>query len=173
MKPDIKNLAKRIHEINKNWWINIETGEALKRNKNELLALVISELCEALEGERKDLMDDHLPSRKMAEVEMADSYIRILDMMEGHSIPMMFDYYDTAFPCETNNKAEYLFYIISLVVYSSGCNFTLNHAAAQIEHYCEKFGYDLWGALEEKLIYNQNRKDHSIEQRKKANGKKF
>ncbi len=32
-----------------------------------------------MEGERKDLMDDKLPHRKMAEVELADALIRIFD----------------------------------------------------------------------------------------------
>jgi len=38
-----------------------------------------SELSEAMEGERKDLMDDKLPHRRMAEVELADTLIRIFD----------------------------------------------------------------------------------------------
>lgn len=32
-----------------------------------------------MEGERKDLMDDKLPHRKMAEVELVDAMIRIFD----------------------------------------------------------------------------------------------
>lgn len=44
------------------------------------IALCHSELSEALEGDRKDLMDDHLPHRKMAEVELADAVIRIFDL---------------------------------------------------------------------------------------------
>ncbi|MCY1464806.1 hypothetical protein D9M71_828760 [compost metagenome] len=38
-----------------------------------------SELSEALEGLRKNLMDDKLPHRKMVEVELADTLIRIFD----------------------------------------------------------------------------------------------
>lgn len=49
------------------------------RNKGELLALITSEISECLEGERKGLMDDKLPHRKMAEVELADALIRIFD----------------------------------------------------------------------------------------------
>lgn len=41
--------------------------------------LIVSEIAEAMEGERKDLMDDKLPSRPMAEVELADALIRIFD----------------------------------------------------------------------------------------------
>lgn len=44
------------------------------------LALVHSEISEALEGYRKNLMDDHLPDRKMIEVELADALIRIFDL---------------------------------------------------------------------------------------------
>jgi len=45
--------------------------------------LCVSELSEALEGDREDLMDDHLPDRKMLEVELADAVIRVFDMAGG------------------------------------------------------------------------------------------
>ncbi|HWG89138.1 MAG TPA: hypothetical protein VN679_15240 [Candidatus Acidoferrales bacterium] len=44
------------------------------------IALIHSELSEALEGHRKDLQDDHLPHRKAVEVELADAIIRIFDL---------------------------------------------------------------------------------------------
>ena len=50
------------------------------------LALIHSEISEALEGARKDLMDDHLPHRKMLEVELADAVIRILDLAESENL---------------------------------------------------------------------------------------
>lgn len=50
------------------------------REVGTLIALCHSELSEALEGARKDLMDDHLKDRKMIEVELADCVIRILDL---------------------------------------------------------------------------------------------
>jgi hypothetical protein len=58
------------------------------REVGTLLALCHSELSEALEGFRKDLMDDHLTHRKMAEVELADCIIRIFDLAgrEGFDI---------------------------------------------------------------------------------------
>lgn len=43
------------------------------------IALIHSEVSEALEGVRKGLMDEHLPHRKMVEVELADAIIRIFD----------------------------------------------------------------------------------------------
>lgn len=48
-----------------------------------MIALIHSEVSEALRGEREDLMDDKLPHRKMVEVELADAIIRILDYAGG------------------------------------------------------------------------------------------
>lgn len=100
------------------WHTDLATGELKDRNKAEMICLIHSELSEAMEGERKDLMDDHLPSRPMAEVEMADAVIRIMD-------------------------------------------------------YCGRWGYDIGGAITEKLEYNRNRADHKIENRVKDGGKTF
>ena len=78
-------LAKEVNQSNKKWW-ETPDGQRIERNPHELLMLVISEIAEAMEGERKDLMDDHLPHRKMAEVEMADAAIRILDYIGGFDL---------------------------------------------------------------------------------------
>ena len=76
-------LALRVHEANKKWWQDLETGQPIKRNVGELLMLTVTELSEALEGHRKNLPDDHLPSRPMFEVEIADAFIRLLDIAAG------------------------------------------------------------------------------------------
>jgi hypothetical protein len=61
------------------WYKDPETGEDIKRNFGEVVALMHSELSEALEADRKGLMDDKLPHRDGREVEFADCIIRILD----------------------------------------------------------------------------------------------
>lgn len=114
----LNDLARSCHGENQQWWHDLETGERLNRNKGELLMLIVSEVAEAMEGERKGLMDTHLTHRKMAEVELADVLIRVFD-------------------------------------------------------YAGAFGYDLDGAVAEKLEYNANRADHKREARLAANGKKF
>lgn len=109
----ITELQTQIHAQNKEmgWWNK-------PREKGTLLMLIVSEVAEAMEGERKDLMDDHLTDRKMAEVELADAVIRILD-------------------------------------------------------YAGAYGYDIEGAMMEKLQYNRTRADHQLANREKEHGKKF
>ena len=103
------------------WWKNISTGVAHPKGDVTLqlskLALVHSEVSEAVEGVRKGLMDDHLKERPMAEVELADAIIRAFDLA-GHE------------------------------------------------------GWDLAGAIVEKLYYNSTRLDHKLESRLQDGGKK-
>lgn len=68
--------------VDAGWYTDRETGESIieTRNTPEQIALMHSELSEALEGIRKDKMDDHLPHRKSVEVELADCVIRIADL---------------------------------------------------------------------------------------------
>ena len=61
------------------WYQDPATGEPVKRNVGEVIALMHSELSEALEAHRRDLMDDKLTTRPGIEVEFADCIIRILD----------------------------------------------------------------------------------------------
>lgn len=65
--------------VNRKWNTDLVTGEPIKRDALHMLMLVTTEIAEAAEGVRKDLMDDHLPERKMEEVELADAIIRIMD----------------------------------------------------------------------------------------------
>lgn len=76
---NLNDYAAQSHEDNIKWWHDPITKETIYRNKGELIALIHSELSECLEGERKNLMDDKLPQRRMAEVELADTLIRIFD----------------------------------------------------------------------------------------------
>jgi hypothetical protein len=121
----LNRLRDIIHQRNLDagWWTDLHTGADLrhttpgpKRNVPEMLALVHSEVSEALEGYRKGLQDDKLPHRPMAEVEIADTIIRLMDLAGG-------------------------------------------------------LGYDIGGALVEKLEYNASRADHKPENRRQPGGK--
>lgn len=64
------------------WWDHYATvtPDMRKHMVGAKMALVHSEVSEALEGFRKGTMDDHIPHRKAVEVEFADTIIRILDL---------------------------------------------------------------------------------------------
>lgn len=81
-------LASTIHHLNARWWQDIETGAPIARNDGEMIALMHSELSEALEGVRKNKQDDHLPHRPSVEVEMADTVIRIFDYCAGRKLDL-------------------------------------------------------------------------------------
>ncbi len=53
-----------------------------------MIALIHSEVSEALEAQRKNLMDDHLPNRKGIAAELADALIRICDLAGNQNIPL-------------------------------------------------------------------------------------
>lgn len=73
------------------WWRDTDTGEDVRAWPPKFfalwvgtkLALVHSEVSEALEGHRKGIMDDKLPHRPALEVELADAVIRIFDLSGG------------------------------------------------------------------------------------------
>jgi hypothetical protein len=52
------------------------------------IALIHSEVTEALEGDRRDAMDKHLPHRRMDEVELADAVIRIFDLADARRMDL-------------------------------------------------------------------------------------
>lgn len=103
---NITNLGNQILQQSKNagWWDDLEAIKQVakdKKLKNKLdaifgkdfvehyitllksqkLALIHSEVSEALEGLRKNLNDNHLPNVKMFDAELADVFIRTLDVI--------------------------------------------------------------------------------------------
>jgi len=88
-KQTLNDYAALCHGVAKErgWWSNLD-GTPKERNKGELLLLIISEIVEAGEGLRKDLNDDKLPHRKMVEVELADTLIRLFDFAGGYGLDL-------------------------------------------------------------------------------------
>jgi len=88
----INDLADDIHadNVKAGWWTDLKTGESIveTRNRPEMLMLIVSEIAEAMEGHRKNLMDDKLPWRRMLEVELADAMIRILDLAGAENMDL-------------------------------------------------------------------------------------
>jgi hypothetical protein len=77
----ILTLQDEVHRtsVEAGWYNDPVTGAPVVRNFGEVVALMHSELSEALEADRKGMMDDKLPHRPGQEVEFADCVIRIMD----------------------------------------------------------------------------------------------
>lgn len=76
--------------FNAGWWHG-KNGQLITSNPycfSNKLMLTVSELAEAMEGDRKDLMDDKLPHRKMREVELADAAIRLFDLAGAYGMDL-------------------------------------------------------------------------------------
>lgn len=81
----IATAAELVHRTanNAGWYHDPVTGKPKERNIGEVIALMHSELSEALEAVRRDAMDDKLPHFQGITVEFADCIIRILDTAEA------------------------------------------------------------------------------------------
>lgn len=81
---DLNALARSIYLDNKQkgFW----PDDPKDRNAAECIALMHSELSEALEAIRKPGPSDHIPEYFLLEEELADAVIRILDFCGAHQL---------------------------------------------------------------------------------------
>uniref|UniRef100_Q31HX0 Uncharacterized protein n=1 Tax=Hydrogenovibrio crunogenus (strain DSM 25203 / XCL-2) TaxID=317025 RepID=Q31HX0_HYDCU len=175
---DLNEWAQEIHANNvaAGWW----EDEPCIYTKMQLIS---TEIAEATEGERKNLMDDKLAHRKMGEVELADALIRTLDL--GAHLNLTYKSFFTPYILDDKPIAAKHFqlngYLIELgfrihnhideyISYVSRIYSVLINALIIVS---ESKGYDIESAMIEKLEFNKTRQDHQPENRAKAHGKKF
>lgn len=171
---DLTELSKAIYKQNceVGWW------DDPNRCILTTLQLVSTENAEATEGERKNLMDDKLPHRRMGEVELADELVRLLDIAGRFDLPVMVvDVpFDNTLPIAAQHAlmTAMLGIIIECYYFNQiiPCD-QLNKLVSYILKTGEHFGYDIMGALHEKVEFNRTRPDHKRENRAKKHGVKF
>lgn len=141
--------------------------------------LIHSELSEAAEGLRKDLMDDHLPHRKMFEVELADAFIRTCDLI-GHLMESPSEFSESI-PDTSMADSRLCEIFMPTLAYDKfdallnlhGHIHDLWTLAFMIIRYSKSWNIDLEPIIQEKMEYNLHREDHKREVRAKDGGKKF
>jgi hypothetical protein len=182
MTPDqINQYAFKIYKQNveRGWWD--DPNRCIYRT----LQLVNTEIAEATEGDRKNLDDDHLPHRKMVEVEIADALIRLLDLGGRYQWIYKDQGPDLRITHVTELGAKHLVATCA-VCHLAGALFgdSGNTDSEAVEYYysiavrtlleiSEQEGYDLLGAVNEKLAYNATRADHSRKARAHFDGKRY
>ena len=199
-KLTVSELVRVAHENAKEagWW-DKPVGDV---TLNAKLCLVHSGISEAMEGYRKDLMDDKLPHRKMFEVELADVMIRVADtcgwmgvnLEHGTQLALIGDaivvdrsigdiLFTTFYDAEYRTDPEYVPAILNQIHQAvSNCS-----SASSDNQLSNSFGVvsslvinlaasmqlDLEGAILEKMAFNKTRADPEPENRAKVGGKKF
>jgi hypothetical protein len=91
LERSVNSLVAICHKMNKHWWTDPATGEDLRKKDLIVptkLMMMVSEICEAMEGDRKDLMDDKIPELPAIVVELADALIRIGDLAGAMEYPV-------------------------------------------------------------------------------------
>jgi len=174
------------------WYHDPKTGQPLDRNKGEMLALMHSEISEAMEGAETGALDDHLPKRAMFEVELADLLIRAGDYAEHRGFNIEATIADLK-RVETNGLRARIFRNLCLLhAHVSGALEGLRKdtdstaiqgrsaeevAIARLFRdtiaFADMQGLDLFDAIDEKMEYNKHRADHKMENRAKDGGKAF
>lgn len=176
VERDLGVLAREIHEQNlaAGWW---DQWLDNKRDRHATaMMLVISEMSEAMEGVRKDLMDDHLTHRKMFDVELADAMIRLLDLAGAYETRLTTA---GALAVELNGELtdltppEQLFFVIQVGLLCETENNQVLAMTGGVLGIALQNQIDLFPIIAEKRAYNAQRADHKRENRAAPGGKAF
>jgi NTP pyrophosphatase (non-canonical NTP hydrolase) len=174
---DLNALAADVHAQNleAGWWDDW-LDDKTARHETAMM-LVISELAEAMEGDRKGLWDDHLPHHQMFDVELADAAIRLLDLAGAYEMDL------GAAPGKAHEFAasrhrektppEKLRAVIKKACRAATRETEVLIALSGVFGIALTRRLNLLPIIAEKRAYNARRADHKLENRAAANGKKY
>lgn len=179
MTPDqINEYAQKVYleNVKRGWWDS-------QRSNFTLAQLCNTEVAEATEGDRKNKMDEHLPHRESALVELADVFIRAMDWAGSEG----WKYDIEVLPHKLLRNASTLpdmHFVLTCCICDLGkvaCvggvpSATYSRLVSTIMAIVA-IKYSTYGLFEdvirEKLEYNRIRADHNRENRAAFGGKKY
>ena len=180
----LPELAVQIHQFNVDagWWDEYK-DDKFDRFETAMM-LVVSELSEALEGCRKNLMDDKLPDFKMFDVELADASLRLLDMAGAYikfENPDSSLIYDEPIPnalkqkLKDSTKPEQLWTAVTILSETAFSQpiLSITRGILVIREIAKLHDINLTTIMRLKTEFNASRQDHKLENREKEGGKKF
>ncbi len=176
---NLVELQNKIHQqnVDMGWWDE-------PRPFSTFVCLFHSELSEAMEGDRKGLMDDHLPHYPMFQVELADFVIRCLDFLGSTGNTNDFDIYKRIedFDLDNTEFLAAMHYCVSYAFHEEqkpaptgyiNCLESIGCAVESCFTFAKLKEFDLHQIILEKVEYNKHRADHKRENRAKTGGKKY
>jgi len=164
----LRSFYTDVHESNvkAGWWTNIQTGQPLKRSVGEMFMLFVTELAEAYDAYQSGEPDDKLPQHPGLGVELGDLQIRFADFCGALFAGRIVE------STGTRNPGDSMFAEVCAIARKYEAIRKTDVAVGEPELGDYLPPQDVAQMIIDKLIYNEQRADHKVENRLKADGKR-
>ena len=171
----LNQLAIDVHaqNVEAGWWDDYLPDNKGARFEGAMM-LTISEVAEAMEGHRKNLMDDHLPAELMFDVELADAMIRLFDLAGALEVDLdIMPEHPVNFDGLAGEDVPDKLYRLCRGLCQGSQSEIIRQGIYGLYDLAVYYNVDIWRLIHEKREYNKTRADHKRENRAKEGGKKF